>query len=255
MSPGERPSSRTAKTRMIANATLEKKFDVAVQPACARRFGLPKTNRRPSFSSVHMLGLRAVDSVYLAFGGSSGLRMRRMNRPETTKLSASTSTAYGAVKIWTSTPAIPGPVDLRGRAADLELRVAVDDLVAIDERREVGLYATSKNTWQMPTRKPTDVELPRASEHPRVGDRDRREERCAREVADDEDRPPTETVDPDARRQGEDDEREEVERAEDSDLERARVEHDDRDEAEREVVDLRAELLIVSPAHSLRKSP
>ena len=46
--PGDRCSSRTANTRKIENARLQKKFDVAVQPACARRFGFRRTKRRPS---------------------------------------------------------------------------------------------------------------------------------------------------------------------------------------------------------------
>src|SRR5918999_1830581 len=40
ITPADSPSSRTANTRKIENATLEKKLDVAVQPAWARRLGL-----------------------------------------------------------------------------------------------------------------------------------------------------------------------------------------------------------------------
>ena len=49
-------------------------------------------------------------------------------------------------------------------------------------------------------------------------------------------------VDPDARGQREEDERQELERPEQRDLEGARVENEDRDEADREIVDLRPEL-------------
>ena len=72
-------------------------------------------------------------------GRSSTLRIRSRKRPEPTKLTASRRTAYGAVKTWTSTPPRPGAADLCGRAADLELRVAVDDLLALDDRRQVRL--------------------------------------------------------------------------------------------------------------------
>src|SRR5262249_54036582 len=53
ITPGESPSVRTRKTTMIANATFEKKFEVDVHPAWARRFGFERTKARPSFRSVH----------------------------------------------------------------------------------------------------------------------------------------------------------------------------------------------------------
>ena len=91
ITPAERSSSRTANTRKTAKARLEKRFDVAVQPACARRFGLRRTNRRPSFSSLQSVGF--VPSALDRCGASSGLRIPSRNNPEATKLTASTSTA------------------------------------------------------------------------------------------------------------------------------------------------------------------
>ena len=76
----ESSSSRTRYTRMIANATFEKKFEVAVQPACARRFGFPRTKRSPSFSSRPEARLAAVDGLP-GTRGSSRLRMPQEEQP------------------------------------------------------------------------------------------------------------------------------------------------------------------------------
>ncbi len=90
MTPADSPSSRTRYTRMTANATFEKKFEVLVQPAWARRLGFPRTKRRPSRSSVHMLGLAPSAAVVT---GGSGARMRSRKRPDPRKLIASTRIA------------------------------------------------------------------------------------------------------------------------------------------------------------------
>ena len=68
------------------------------------------------------------------------------------------------------------------------------------------------------------------------------EQRCPREVRDDEYRPAAQTVDPDARRQAEKQERRELDDGQRSDLERRSVQDDDRDERDRQSADLRAEL-------------
>ena len=47
----------------------------------------------------------------------------------------------------------PGPADVRGRAADLELRVAVDDLLSPDERREVRLVRDVEEDGADPVRR------------------------------------------------------------------------------------------------------
>ncbi len=66
---------------MIENATLEKRFEVAVQPACARRFGFPSTKRSPSLSSVPEARPLAVDGDDLG-PGLLDLADPRMKRPE-----------------------------------------------------------------------------------------------------------------------------------------------------------------------------
>ena len=80
MRPGDSSSSRMAKTRMIENATLEKRFEVAVHPACARRFGFPSTKRSPSLSSYHRLVF--LPSTVTTSGRGSSLRIPRMKSPE-----------------------------------------------------------------------------------------------------------------------------------------------------------------------------
>ena len=153
ITPADSPSSRTAKTRMIENATLAKRFDVAVQPACARRFGFPSTNRRPSLSSVHMLDLRP--STVARSGLGSSLRIRKMNSPDARKLTASSRTAYGAVRISTSTPPSPGPPTWAAERliSNFELPSMILSRSTSDGRYD--MYATSKKTWKTPTRNPT----------------------------------------------------------------------------------------------------
>ena len=159
------------------------------------------------------------------------------------------------MRIWTSSSAEPRPADLRGGAADLELRVAVDDLVALDERREVRLVRDVEEDRADADEEPDDVELAEREDVGDVRDRDRREERGASEVAGDEDRASPEPVDPDAGRQREEQEREELDGSERGDLERAGVEDEDRDERQRELTTCVPNWLIVSADHSLRKSP
>jgi len=127
-------------------------------------------------------------------------------------------------------------------AADLELRVPFDDLVAIDERREVRLIGDVEEDLEDPDQEADDEELLEGQRIRDVRDRDRDEQRSAPEVADDQDRSPGQTVDPDTGGQGEQDERQELDRRERRDLERARIEHENRDEREREPPDLRADL-------------
>ncbi len=80
-------------------------------------------------------------------------------------------------------------------------------------------YATSKKTVHVPTRNPTANNCASVSDIGDVGGGDREEQNGAPEVAGDEDRAPPEPVDPDAGRKREEDERQELERAESRDFE------------------------------------
>jgi hypothetical protein len=117
-----------------------------------------------------------------------------------------------------------------------------DDLVAIDKRREIGLVGDVEEDLERADQEPHHVELPERQDVRDVRERDGRIEGRAAEVADDQDRAPRQPVDPDAGGEREQDEREEENRAEHGHLEDARVEHEDGDERERDVVDRRAEL-------------
>ena len=96
-------------------------------------------------------------------------------------------------------------------------------------------YATSKKTVQIPYPNPTAYSCQIVSDVGHVRDGDGREQREASEVACDEDRAPRQPVDPHARGDREEDEREELERREDRDLERGRLEREDGDERESEL--------------------
>ena len=184
-----------------------------MQPACARRFGLPRTKRSPSFSSVQRLGFAAVGSLASA-GGSSGLRIPRRNRPEPRKLIASTSTAYGAVKISTSAPAKPGPPTCAAERliSSFELPSMIWSRSTSDG--QVRLVGDVEEDRADADEEDDDVQLPERQRVREVRDRDRGEERRAAEVSDDQDRPPRQPVDPHAGGQREEDERQEVERPE-----------------------------------------
>ena len=93
------------------------------------------------------------------------------------------------------------------RAADLELRVPVDELVPRHERGQVRLVCDVEEDRADADEEPDDVELPDRERVERVSERDRREERGAPEVADDEDRLAPQPVDPDSRREREEHER------------------------------------------------
>jgi hypothetical protein len=92
------------------------------------------------------------------------------------------------------------PGDERARSADLELRVAVHELVLPDERRKVGLVCHVEEDRPNPDAEGDDVELPDREGVDRVSDRDGYEQEPAPDVSGDEDGPAPKAVDPDARR-------------------------------------------------------
>ena len=154
--------------------------------------------------------------------------MRNRKIDETTKLIASTRIASGAV-IAPTRSGQAGPDDLGGRAADLQARVALRQSVAWHELRQERLVADIEEDRQRPGREADHVELPHRQGVGQVGDRDESEHQRPAEIGDDQDGAALETVDPHACRQREQQERQEVDRAQDPDLERPRVEDEDRD--------------------------
>ena len=141
-----------------------------MHPACARRFGLPRTKRRPSFSSVHMLGLRPSTRgdlgarLLLADSEDEEARGHEAERVEEDRVRRGEDLHEHAAET--------RPADLRRRAADLELRVAFDDLVAVDERREVRHVRDVEEDLEDPDEEADDEELPERQGVRDIGDRD-----------------------------------------------------------------------------------
>jgi hypothetical protein len=136
----------------------------------------------------------------------------------------------------------PRAGELRSRTADLELGVPLDQLVAIDERREERLVRNVEEHGADPGDERHDVELHDVEDAEAVGERDGSERDGPSEVPGDQDRSAPHPVDPHARRQPDDEERQELRRAQQTDLERRRVQHDHGRQRKREEGDLRAEL-------------
>ena len=131
---------------------------------------------------------------------------------------------------------------LRCGAADLELRVALDDLLALDERRQVRLVRDVEEDLEHADQEPDDEKLGEREDIGDVRERDRQQEQRASEVADDEDRPSGKSVDPHPGGEREDDEGKEFDRPQHRDLEGARVQHQDRHQRQGQLTRLRAEL-------------
>ena len=126
------------------------------------------------------------------------------------------------------------PGDLGRRATDHELRVALDDLVSLDQRRQVRLGGDIEEDGADPDQEGNHEKLRERQRVGDVGERDRCEQTCPAEIGRDQDRPSRQPVYPDARGQGEEDERQELDCGERGNLERARVQDEDRDERKRE---------------------
>jgi hypothetical protein len=148
------------------------------------------------------------------------------------KLATSASTAYG-----------------------LQLRIALDQLVALHERRQVRLVRDVEEDGQHADDEGDGEELQDVERAERVRDRDRSEGERASHVADDQDRPSREPVDPDTGREGEQQERQLLEDGQRRDGEGARMEDVDRRQRQREQRELRAELADRLPGPELEEVP
>ena len=131
--------------------------------------------------------------------------------------------------------------DLGRGLGDLELGVALDELVALHDRRQVALPRDVEEHREAAVGEADDVQLPDGQGVEVERDRDGRDRDRPAEVADDQDRPPAQPVDPDPRRQAEQDERQELDRRQEAELERRDVEDRRRDQRQGELRDRRAE--------------
>jgi hypothetical protein len=153
-------------------------------------------------------------------GGVSRVRMSASASAETRKLTASIRIAIGAPINWTSAPAIPGTRDLRPRLADLELGVAVHQLVARDERGQVRRVRDVEEDGEHARGEPDQVQLEHRQAAERERDRDREQRNSSSDVGHHEDRPAAHPVDPHAGRQADEHERQELREGQHADLER-----------------------------------
>ena len=131
--------------------------------------------------------------------------------------------------------------ELRRRPADLEPRVAFDELIAVDDRRQVALVGDVEEDREAAVHERDDVQLPDRQGADGIGERDRDEADRPPQVPDDQDRAAPQPVDPDAGRQAEEDERQELDRPKEGELERRDLQDRRGHERQREERDLRPE--------------
>ncbi len=128
--------------------------------------------------------------------------------------------------------------DRRRGGAHLELRVALDELVRFEDGRQERLVGDVEEDGQEAVDEADDIELWHRQDAKLPGDRDRQQRDRPAEVAGDEDEPAGEAVDPGAGWQGEQQERQELDRPEKGDLEGLGLEQDRGDEGQRDEADL-----------------
>ena len=143
--------------------------------------------------------------------------------------------------------------DLRHRATHLQLAVALDQVVAVDQRRQVRLVGDVEEHREDAGQQAHQVELLDAQRAEQGGDRNRAEQERAAEVGEDQDGSAPQTVDPDAGEQAEQQERREFEGAQQPHLARRRVEHQRRRQRNGQQTDLAAKARNRLPSPQLHK--
>ena len=187
---------------------------------------------------------RAVpDAVRLvgSLGGSAGA-VRAICTPEYRKLSASTSSAPGAVRTATSEPPRVRPRTPAERPAAVEQRVRLDVLVRPHQRDDHGGVGDEEQHVERADDERDDVELDERQLPQRVGDR-QAEHRGAADPVGHEHRgaAPAAAVDRRTGDQREQQARHQAHRGEQAELLRAGVQHQDGGERDRQYRDLVAE--------------
>ena len=119
--------------------------------------------------------------------------------------------------------------------------LASTQLVALDDRRQVGVVGDVEERRQDRARKATTNSWAKRQQPPSARDRDRAEQDGPAEVGPDHHRPPAEPVDPGAGDEPDHERRDELEAAQHGDLDRPGAEHEDRHERQRDPGDERAE--------------
>ena len=131
--------------------------------------------------------------------------------------------------------------ELGRRPARGQRGIGVDQAIALDDRRQVGVVGRVEEGRQDRRQAGHDQELPVGQDAEREGDGGRAKQRGSPEVRPDEDRPPAKPVDPRAGDEPEEEGRHEVQAAQDGDLDGAGAEHQDGRERQRDPGDERAE--------------
>ena len=135
-----------------------------------------------------------------------------------------------------------GSDEAGGRHRHLELRVALDQPIALDNAGQVRLVGHVEEDLEAADREGDDVQLPEREPAGQERHRDRRKQHRAPDVGADQDRPAPHAVDPHPGGDGEQDEGQELQHGEQAELERRDLEGERGHERYCELGDLVAEL-------------
>ena len=191
------------------------------------------TKRRPAFSSAQNSPAPA--------GGFSSTRMPRRIAADTSSSAASNSSAIGAPSSLISAPARPGPGDVGARARERVLRVGLDQPVALDHLRQHDLRGAAGRGVDHADDERHHVEPVDGQRVQPPRERDAGRRAGERDLAGDVDGQLAHAVEPHARRQREQHERQDLHRRERAHLRGRRVQQHRRGERQRQHHDLRAE--------------
>ncbi len=202
----------------------------------ARRMGLLPTSRSPAAISLRT-GSRSVFSG----GGGSLTRIEPSSTAETTKLTASTRIAIGAVRIWTRKPAEP-----KARNSETELDAARAPFARTRSGRGTmvgrnALSAASKKVVSTAVSSVTTQQQRQRQPATERGQRDEPQQQSTAKIGADEHRTSPQPVDPRARDQADGQPGDEIHAAHERHADRVGVERDDGHEGQRDARDERAE--------------
>ena len=191
---------------------------------------------RPSAISVRTLSRSSGGA-----GGGSGDLMRQMAAAENRYVAASISIAPGAVNACTIQPADANESGLGDGGAGRELAVALDQLLLLDQRRQVRLVGDIEERGQDADDEGHDVELHDVQATEQRHDRHGGDDGGAQQVGRDHDRAAAQAVDPDAGDEAEGDAGDDVGDGEQRDLPARCFEEDDGRKGQRKTARERAE--------------
>ena len=171
MACGLRCSSRRAKTRRTANPTIAEEVE-------ERRAGRDVLQIRVAKDVAEaLLQLYAhLASRFSFLPRRLGLADRQKEERRAEEAERVDQDRRRRLQPPDEDPREPWPSELRGRSADLELRVPVDDLCPLDERRKVRLVGDVEEDGRDPDAEADGVELPDRQRVEEVGDRNRCEQ-------------------------------------------------------------------------------